>query len=65
VPTSSASAHASEDVDFVIDIDVDGDEDVDSHRGSLHRLRRRQEQAIDMEGMKEGDVDEEVDMDMD
>ena len=41
--------------------DVNGADDVDSHRGGLHRLRRREEQGIevDVEGIEEGDMDEE------
>jgi len=52
------SPYTSEDVDidFDIDINVDGNEDVDSHRGGLHRLRRRREHDIevDVEGMEGG-----------
>ena len=59
--TSTTSSSEDVDIDIDIDIDVDGDEDVDSHHGGLHRLRRRQEHDIevDVEGMEEGDVDEE------
>ena len=41
--------------------DVNGADDVDSHRGDLHRLQRREEQGIevDVEGIEEGDMDEE------
>ena len=53
----TSTTSSSEDVDIDIDIDVDGDE---AHRGGLHCLRRRQEHDIevDVEGMEEGDVDE-------
>ena len=52
--TSTTSSSEDVDIDFDIDINVDGNEDVDSHRGGLHRLRRRQEHDIevDVEGME-------------
>jgi hypothetical protein len=46
VPTDTSE---DGDIDININIDVDGDEDVDSHRGGLHRLRRRQEHDIEVD----------------
>jgi hypothetical protein len=47
--TGSTGASEDADIDININIDVDGDEDVDSHRGGLHRLRRRQEHDIEVD----------------
>ena len=56
--STTSSGSASEDVD--VDTGI-GDKNTDSHRGGLHRLRHQQEHNIDVdvEGMEEGDVDEE------